>query len=521
MTERIAPHLSHLGASEPGAIASLALAGGQGVLGLTHCPGRCEPGSGEERRRQAVQSDLVSIDHWRAQALVTLMPMDELRRVGAEQLGEETHRLGMAWYHLPIADMEPPDAGFERRWQYAGARLRELLRGGGRVMVHCRAGLGRSGTVAARLLVEMGVPPSEAVAQVRHARPGAIQTAAQENYVIEQRRIGEPGDRLYARRLGCLMGGAVGDAFGHSQLGGRAGGADAGLRQPRLHDGHLAISDDTQISLFTLEGLLRGLRGRRTDEDALLKQMRLSWLDWLQTQGYRHKLVWHASHLLKHASMHVKRQPGLTNLDALLRGAAGSPASPANDSQACGGLQRVAPIGLLPGMTGARAFGLAVRAAATTHGHPNAYLPAGVLAALVTELVHGQGMQAALDATLPLLRTQPGHGDTLAAIGQALDKSGQTHFGRSARGLPPPLTGHGALAVGLYAALVGRDLHEALHLASDPEHGSDSATAVAGQIHGAWHGIQSVPHAWADGLDALDAICDLLHWGGPVLRQRN
>lgn len=520
MTEPIGPKLTQPGASEPANPASVPLAGGAGMLGLTHCPGRCEAGSRVERRWQTLEADLAGIRRWGAQALVTLMPLDELRRVGVDQLGEQARGLGMTWFHLPIPDMEPPEADFERRWQYAGPRLRELLRGGGRVMVHCRAGLGRSGTIAARLMVEMGVPPSEAVAQVRHARPGAIQTAAQERYVMDQRRLGEPGDRLYVRRLGSLLGGAVGDAFAFSLFTGTPGQRDAGLRQPRFREGRLAISDDTQMSLFTLEGLLRGLRGRQADDAALLRQMRLSWLDWLQTQGHRTKPAWHASHLLKHAAMHARRQPGQTNLDALQRGTAGTPGEPVNDCRACGGLQRVGPIGLLPGMSGPRAFDLGLRAAATTHGHPDAWLPAGVLAALLAELVHGREMQAALDTTLPLLQTHAGHGETLAALGQALHKAGQTHFGRSPRGLPPPLSGPGALAVGLYAALAGRDLHEVLHLASDPEHGSDSAAAVAGQIYGAWHGIGAVPHLWAESLDAFDAICDLLHWGAPLLRQR-
>jgi hypothetical protein len=82
----------------------------------------------------------------------------------------------LEWHHLPIPDMGEPGWHFERRWIYSGARLRRLLRRGGRVVVHCRAGLGRAGTIAARLLVELGMPPAEAISQVRKARPGAIQT---------------------------------------------------------------------------------------------------------------------------------------------------------------------------------------------------------------------------------------------------------------------------------------------------------------------------------------------------------
>ena len=57
------------------------------------------------------------------------------------------------------------------------------LRDGGRVLLHCRAGLGRTGMIAARLLVELGTPPDAAIVSVRAARTGAIETRAQERHV--------------------------------------------------------------------------------------------------------------------------------------------------------------------------------------------------------------------------------------------------------------------------------------------------------------------------------------------------
>lgn len=505
----------------PATLSTIPLPTGDGMLGLTQYPGRCEPDARAERRRQVLQADLANIHKWGAKSLVSLMPQDELRRLGVDYIGREVQALGMTWYHLPIEDMEVPDWTFEHRWQYAGVRLRELLRSGGRVVFHCRAGLGRTGTIAAKLLVELGVPPGEAISQVRHARSGTIQTNAQENYVMAQKRASEAGDLIYSRRLGGLLGGAVGDGFGFSLFSSQTGLATNGLRQPLLQNGQLRVSDDTQMSLFTLEGLVRGLRARQTDDDALFKQLALSWQDWLQTQGYRPKLIWHASHLLKHAGMHAKRQPGLTNLRVLEKGVLGTPDKPINDCQACGAVPRAAPIGLLPGMNPERAFKLAVRAAAATHGHANGQLPAGVLAAMLSALVRGAALPAALEETLLPLQAHPDHQTTQDALLRVLEKSGQIHFGRSARGLPPGLSGPGALAVGLYAALVARDMHEALHLASDPEYGSDSAAAVAGQLYGAQHGIRAVPHAWAENLDVFDALCELLHWAGPILRQRN
>ena len=59
---------------------------------------------------------------------------------------------------------------------------------------HCKGGLGRAGMVAARLLVESGYTPEDAIERVRAARPGAIETQAQERYVLAQgsRDVGAP-----------------------------------------------------------------------------------------------------------------------------------------------------------------------------------------------------------------------------------------------------------------------------------------------------------------------------------------
>ena len=73
---------------------------------------------------------------------------------------------------------------FEQEWDIAGEELRSILRSGSDVLVHCRGGLGRAGTIAARLLVELGLEPAMAIASVRRVRPGAIETSDQEKFVL-------------------------------------------------------------------------------------------------------------------------------------------------------------------------------------------------------------------------------------------------------------------------------------------------------------------------------------------------
>jgi ADP-ribosyl-[dinitrogen reductase] hydrolase len=101
-----------------------------------------------------------------------------------ENLGEETLRRNMLWFHLPIVDVSIPDERFEQAWDVAGEELRSILRGGSSVLVHCRGGVGRAGTIAARLLVELGMEPARAIASVRAVRPGAIETSDQEKFVL-------------------------------------------------------------------------------------------------------------------------------------------------------------------------------------------------------------------------------------------------------------------------------------------------------------------------------------------------
>jgi len=103
------------------------------------------------------------------------------------KLGEEVARRNMSWFHLPIADGGTPDDQFEHRWDTDGEKLRSMLKKGSDVLVHCRGGLGRSGTIAARLLVELGTEPTTAIAMVREVRPGAMEAPNQESFVMNIR----------------------------------------------------------------------------------------------------------------------------------------------------------------------------------------------------------------------------------------------------------------------------------------------------------------------------------------------
>ena len=156
-----------------------------GVLGLTFCPGKVQPDAMNGPWARDLVKDLQAIRDWGASALVNLLEAHEMRELQVLQLAEAIGT-SLAYFHLPIWDADIPGLDFERSWKTVGAELRRRLLDEEKILIHCKGGLGRTGTVAARLLVELGLDPEEAIRRVRRARPGSIETQAQEDYVRRQ-----------------------------------------------------------------------------------------------------------------------------------------------------------------------------------------------------------------------------------------------------------------------------------------------------------------------------------------------
>jgi ADP-ribosyl-[dinitrogen reductase] hydrolase len=170
--------------THPLEIAALSAGPTFGRVGITFCPGKYDRHAMSGYWERDLSRDLDAIRDWGAVAVVTLVEPNELVALRVEHLGGEVLRRKMLWFHLPIIDVSTPDEGFERQWEVAGNELHTLLRSGRDVLVHCRGGLGRAGTIGARLLIELGMEPATAIRQVRAARPGAIETNEQEKYVM-------------------------------------------------------------------------------------------------------------------------------------------------------------------------------------------------------------------------------------------------------------------------------------------------------------------------------------------------
>lgn len=344
---------------------------------------------------------------------------------------------------------------------------------------------------------------------------------------VREQRIAPP-PATKRRYRGCLLGGAVGDALGApvefmSLAEIRAQFGRQGITEfTTAFDRKGGITDDTQMSLFTAEGLLRAyVQGAGRDTRAVLAAVAHAYSRWLRTQGSTPRLPdCHADGwLLEQRELHALRVPGATCISALQRmPALGVRAD--NDSKGCGGIMRAAPVGLWcarldegvpPDRVARRAFELGADIAGLTHGHPTGRLPAGVLAALVVYLVRDLELPAAVSRVMSLLVRYPGHAQTLHAMEQAIAaaRAGSVLRAEDVCMLGEGWTADEALAIALACALAAPDFEAGVRLAVNHDGDSDSTAAIAGNLLGAWHGFEAVPQRWIGALEARRVIAEV------------
>ncbi len=317
------------------------------------------------------------------------------------------------------------------------------------------------------------------------------------------------------RLRGCLLAGAAGDALGYAveflseEMIFRHWG-ERGITVYRLKDGRAGFSDDTQMTLFTANGLLLAA-ARKQDP---LTCIRDCYRDWLITQG--EQPAWTApgtAWLAREAELCHRRAPGRTCISYLLYDNLGSPEDPRNQSKGCGGVMRSAPIGLIA-MADDEADLLAARAAALTHGHELGYLPAAMLAHLVRCLaLKGMDLLAAVeDASAAMERLFPDarHLPELLALTEkavALAAQKDADPLDAIHELGEGWVAEETLAIAIYCALrFPDDIEQALIAAVNHSGDSDSTGAVTGNILGAHLGMKAIPEVLLAPLEAREII---------------
>ncbi|MGI5353082.1 ADP-ribosylglycohydrolase family protein [Streptomyces sp. CA-250714] len=322
-----------------------------------------------------------------------------------------------------------------------------------------------------------------------------------------------------SRVRGCLLGGAIGDALGA----GVEFDSLAAIREKWGPQGVTdyvpaygrrgAVTDDTQMALFTVDGLIRahvrrdtGAWHPPTDVHAAYRRWAVTQRDWGPDER-RADDGW----LAREEWLYARRAPGNACLSGLADPRMGTLEQPKNaDSKGCGTVMRSAPFGLLVGWEPALVFQLAVECAAQTHGHPTGYLAAGAFAAIVHTLARGDDLDTAVQRALVHLAARPGHQETTEALKRAL--------GAVRQGMPSPervaalgegWTAEEALSIGVYCALVAEDVRHGLLLAVNHSGDSDSTGSICGNLLGAMHGETSLPPGWVAELEGRATILEL------------
>lgn len=332
---------------------------------------------------------------------------------------------------------------------------------------------------------------------------------------------------LLDRYRGCLLGGAAGDALGYpveflslEEIIRKYG--ESGITSYELNDDIAEISDDTQMTLFTATGLLLGttrasMRGIAAEP---WDYVRYSYKDWYRTQTEKYPLAgYHYSWLDDVPELFARRAPGNTCLSALSSKDIGTVENPINNSKGCGGVMRVAPVGLYCGrrydIDTADYIGAEV--AALTHGHPLGYIPAAALTHIITLIVHhGCAIDEAVAAMRTAIKGQNYDEKSISCfldiIRRAVDLAYDKRIDdREAIGmLGGGWVAEEALAIAIFCSLrYSEDFSMAITVAVNHDGDSDSTGSITGNIVGAHLGLGGIPDKWIRNLELKDVIIEI------------
>jgi ADP-ribosylglycohydrolase len=313
----------------------------------------------------------------------------------------------------------------------------------------------------------------------------------------------KPPIDILERAKGCLLGGAIGDALGAPVEFLTMPAIKSQYGPEGIHDlvasewAKGAWTDDTQMTLFTAEGLIQAKGGIGNPEVSVAH----AYQRWLFTQGlpcnpkslqepFRGSLV-------LQEKMKARRAPGNTCLTALSQwqGRAAT-----NDSKGCGTVMRSAPFGFV-----ANSWELAWNCAAITHGHVEAKVSAALLAETIRLIAAGASLREALaEATTKA--------DPITDSVKLLDRAIELSQTKVDPGLAIAELGEGwvaeeALAIAAYCALAAQgDFAKAVLLAVNHNGDSDSTGAICGNLMGATGGLSSIPTRWQREIELPEMI---------------
>ena len=316
--------------------------------------------------------------------------------------------------------------------------------------------------------------------------------------------------------LGSLIGGAIGDALGYQIE------FKKGIKERQVckyYDDKGIISDDTQMTLFTANALIwretrisrRGIAMVPTDA------IYFAYLDWLDTQNgttlHKNQISW----IKDIKELNVARAPGNTCISALSSGKKGSIKKPINDSKGCGGIMRVSPIGLYVD-SALDAGRIAAEATALTHGHPLGIMPSYILSVMLHYIVkENLNLEDSLNNAIKLCKQYfrfsyfKDKNYLFKLINRAVRLSKEDVSDLEAiNSLGQGWVAEETLAIAIYSCLKHQDsFADTVICAVNHDGDSDSTGAVAGNIIGAYLGIEAIPDYYICNLELKDTIIEL------------
>lgn len=317
---------------------------------------------------------------------------------------------------------------------------------------------------------------------------------------------------------GCLIGGAIGDALGMpiefmdiEAIKRKYG--ESGINKLQLWPKLATITDDTQMTLFTAEGILRAeTRGNQKGICDPQEIVHFAYHRWLYTQGYPKikSLDWiYNGYLLSIPELFHQRAPGNSCLSALQTRKLGTIEKPINNSKGCGSVMRMAPVGLF--YSKHNAFIKGMEFGALTHGHPTGYLAAGAFAYIIAAIVEGLSIEESVLEAIKELEKYKNNEECVQLLNKSLEIE-QTDI-EPEKAIP--MLGGGwiaeeALAIAVYCSLKFKDNFAKGTLAAVNHSGdSDSTGAIAGNILGTSLGIKGIPEEWVEVIEIKEVIIEI------------
>ena len=478
---------------------------------------------GRSKRRSGLEMD----------AIVTLIKDGEFEGFDVISFEAAVKSCGMTWHHLPLVALEVPSGDAMNCWRSLSPQLHRVLERGGRVLLHSRHGNGRAGMIAALLLIERGRSVLRAIDTVRAVRPDAIVTV-EHNAWLATHAVDPRGKLLHASLLGGAMGDSLGADIEFMSLGDIRRRFPSGITDLPPHQGlRGAITDDTQMTLFTAEGLILGFLRFKAKGIARVELMvHVSLIRWHRTQCGDQSLNERDASLISDQRFWVRRSPGTTCLSSLaaveksqarvdssgkgtgndrgkpktLPGSRVELTQPAqNDSKGCGTIMRVAPVAL---MLDSSPVLYASTTSALTHGHPTGQIAAAAWAQLLANVANGGKLEECAIEAAKSFAECPDGDETVTAMRAALEAE-RDGTAESVESLGGGWTAEEALSIALYACLCANGFEEGVRIAVTHSGDSDSTGAIAGNMLGLLYPDETLGHRWAESVECADIIARL------------